>query len=87
MGSFSIGKSTIGKTIAAIEATNDMYCIQKRIEKISPWGPELIWQLATKYKMCNHQRHLQYVIMHTITNEGGHCRINLAKLDFLQFPA
>ena len=35
-------------------------------KNIGPWGPELIWQLATKYKMSRHQRHLQYVIM---TNE------------------
>ena len=39
--------------------------------KIGPWGPELIWQLATKYKMSRHQRHLQYVIIYTMTNEGG----------------
>ena len=39
--------------------------------KIGPWGPELIWQLATEYKMNSHQRHLQYVIMYIITNEGG----------------
>ena len=38
--------------------------------KIGPWGPELIWQLATKYKMSRHQRHLQCVIIYTITNEG-----------------
>ena len=40
-------------------------------KKIGPWGPELIWQLATKYKMSRHQRHLQYVIIYTMTNEGG----------------
>ena len=39
--------------------------------KIGPWGPELIWQLATKYKMSRHQRHLQYVIIYTMTNEVG----------------
>ena len=42
-----------------------------KYEKIGPWGPELIWQLATKYKMSRHQRHLQYVIIYTMTNEGG----------------
>ena len=44
---------------------------QEAFIKIGPWGPELIWQLATKYKMSRHQRHLQYVIMYTMTNECG----------------
>ena len=32
-GDFFYWKSTIGTTIAAIEANNDTYCLQKRIEK------------------------------------------------------
>ena len=32
-GNFFSQKSTIGVIIAAIETNNDMYCLQKRIEK------------------------------------------------------
>ena len=45
-------------------------------QKIGPWGPQLIWQLATKYKMSRHHRHLQYV-MYTMTNEGGVCTFSM----------
>ena len=51
-----------------LKKSNRLWLYQR---KIGPWGPVLIWQLATKYKMSRNQRCLQYVIMYTITNEGG----------------
>ena len=44
-GSLFYRKSTIGTTIAAIEANNDTYCLQKRIEKfplLLPFSPH-VW--------------------------------------------
>ena len=53
-------------------ANSKLWTLLKNNEKkIGPWGPELIWQLATKYKMSRHQRHLQDVIIYRMTNEGG----------------
>ena len=40
---------------------------------------ELIWYLATKYKISMHQGS-------TMTNGGRVCRLNLEGLDFLRFP-
>ena len=48
-------------------------------EKIGPWGPELVWYVATKYKISMHQGS-------TMTNGGRVCRLNLKGLDFLRFP-
>ena len=33
IGNFFYRKSTIGTTVATIEVNNDLYCLQKRIEK------------------------------------------------------
>ena len=56
--------------------------------KIGPWGPELIWYLATKYKMSKQQLALA-VHDHVNHDKWGWvvwgCRLNLAKLDFLRF--
>ena len=42
--------------------------IIQHVKKIGPWGPGLIWYLATKYQMSMHQ---QNVIMYTTENGGG----------------
>ena len=51
-GNFFYRKPTIGATIVAIEANNDTYCFQKRIEKLP---------LDTYYFLNNHLRMLVFL--------------------------
>ena len=66
---------------------NDMH-YGNCVLKIGPWGPELIWYLAAKYKMSNQQ--LAPAVYHHVNHDKWGWvvwgfRLNLAKLDFLRF--